>query len=579
MRKIYSLLTLFFAMLTVTGCEKFEDNDGMVEIFAESMTGSSKVLLDGPNATWMDGDAIRLNNYTHAVQRIQGHAYISNTGLNNNTTNYALYPASLEVTNWGTNTPTITFPAYYHYRTNSSGQQILELPMAAYSTDNNPLQFKHLTGALYITVTNTYTHPVTLHSVTVASRNHQLCGKRQINMDHLENISGVPPTSDNDKSVCMLFDTGYTLAQNESVRVMIPVLPVDSANMFNVIVKSHTENQPKMNQFSKWQPSDRNNSLARNELGYAPASLSSSDGTTEIDILSNNGTAYEIRTPFDFYLMTKSIDGAWLSRATYKMVADVDMTGLPVSPITNSGVSAVCTINGAGHTVSNLTINGTKIDDEVFCALFKSSGATIQNITFDNLRLVNEGVGSSTLYVGAIEAYNSTLNSSGTKTISNCTVNIGSFSDGGATGEVYFGGLIGYLQYAKLSMTNCNVTMPAINIGNATVVWWGGFVGSMGSSNANITTSTWRGNGTIELHASNRMAAGGFFGFKNGGAVNATGSVSGTISAYSNGTNRYIGSIVGQTNGISGERTVTTTEFSAMMNGTPYSVGEVGVNY
>lgn len=64
---MYSLLTLFFAILTVTGCEKQEDNDGMVEIFAESMTGSSKVLLDGPNATWMDGDSIRLNNYTHAV--------------------------------------------------------------------------------------------------------------------------------------------------------------------------------------------------------------------------------------------------------------------------------------------------------------------------------------------------------------------------------------------------------------------------------------------------------------------------------------------------------------------------------
>lgn len=383
-------------------------------------------------------------------------------------------------------------------------------------------------------------------------------------MDHLENITGVSST--NNQSVCMLFDTGYTLAQNESVRVMIPVLPVDSANRFNVIVKSHTENQPKMNQFSKWQPSGRNNSLARNELGYAPASLSSSDGTT--NILSNN----EIRTPFDFYLMTK-----WLSSATYKMVADVDMTGLPVSPITNSGV----TINGAGHTVSNLTINGTKIGDKVFCALFKSSGATIQDITFDNLMLVNEGVGSSTLYVGAIEAYNSTLNSSGTKTISNCTVNIGSFSDGGATGEVYFGGLVGYLGSAQLSMTNCKVTMPAINIGNATVVWWGGFVGSMGSSNANISTSMWRGDGTIELHASSSLAAGGFFGFKYDGSVNATGSISGTISAYSNGANRFIGSVVGKIHNINlqGERTVTTTGFSAMMNGTPYSVGEVGVNY
>lgn len=392
-------------------------------------------------------------------------------------------------------------------------------------------------------------------------------------MDHLENISGVSST--NNKSVCMLFDTGYTLAQNESVRVMIPVLPVDSANRFNVIVKFHTENQSKMNQFSNWQPLGRNNSLARNELGYAPVSLSSSAGTTEIDILSKNGTAYEIRTPFDFYLMTKSIDGAWLSRATYKMVADVDMTGLPVSPITNSDF---CTINGAGHTVSNLTINGTKIDDEVFCALFKSSGATIQNITFNNLRLVNEGVDSSTLYVGAIDASNTTT---GTKTISNCTVNIGSFSDGGATGKVYFGGLVGYLGSAQLSMTSCNVTMPAINIGNATVVWWGGFVGSMGSSNANITTSTWRGNGIIELHASSSLAAGGFFGFKSDGSVNATGSISGTISAYSNGADRFIGSVVGKIHNINlqGERTVTTTGFSAMMNGTPYSVGEVGVNY
>lgn len=573
MRKIYSLLTLFFAMLTVTGCEKLEDNNGMVEIFAESMTGSSKVLLDGPNATWMDGDSIRLNSYTHAVQRIQGHAYISNTGLNNNTTNYALYPASLEVTNWGTNTPTVTFPAYYHYRTNSSGQQILELPMAAYSTDNNPLQFKHLTGALYITVTNTYTNPVTLHSVTVTSSNHQLCGKRQINMDHLENISGVSST--NNQSVCMLFDTGYTLAQNESVRVMIPVLPVDSANRFNVIVKSHTENQSKMNQFSKWQPSGRNNSLARNELGYAPVSLSSSAGTTKIDILSNNGTAYEIRTPFDFYLMTKSIDGAWLSSATYEMVADVDMTGLPVSPITKS---AGCTINGAGHTVSNLTINGTKIGDKVFCALFKSSGATIQNITFDNLMLVNEGVGSSTLYVGAIDASNTTT---GTKTISNCTVNIGSFSDGGASGEVYFGGLVGYLESAYLSMTSCNVSMPTITIGGADIKF-GGLIGSFkgAEKTAKVTSSTWTGIGTITLNAADDVSAGGFFGYKHSGVLNATGSVSGTISAYSNGVNRYIGSIVGQViSNPTGERTVTTTGFSAMMNGTPYSVGEVGVNY
>lgn len=135
MKKTHILATLL-ALLTLAGCEKVDDGvDGMVEIFAESMSGG-KVLLDGANSTWVTGDQIRLNGTTATVTRRDDRAYISSDGLAD--VNRAVYPASLVGSSLTSNTVSIEFPRYYHYRTGDGGQQVLDLPMAAYSTGNNP---------------------------------------------------------------------------------------------------------------------------------------------------------------------------------------------------------------------------------------------------------------------------------------------------------------------------------------------------------------------------------------------------------------------------------------------------------
>lgn len=584
MRKIYSLLTLFFAMLTVTGCEKLEDNDGMVEIFAESMTGSSKVLLDGPNATWMDGDSIRLNNYTHAVQRIQGHAYISNTGLSNTTTNYALYPASLKVTNWGTNTPTVTFPAYYHYRTNSSGQQILELPMAAYSTGDNPLHFKHLTGALYVTVTNTSSSPRLLQAVTVSSDKYMLNGSRSIDLTNIDTLGPRTSTPVANRSVTLHFDDDCILPANGgSKKVMIPIPPVGGDNHFTIRVKTYQEGESRSFVTTKSQTSNSDHSLGRNILGYAPIDIVDSAETREA-ILSYDGGTYKLYSGTDFYLMTKMISGGSLNNASFDLKQDIDMSGITIEPIVNDVYGG--TINGADHCVSNLTIRGIKEgnvgNEVVFCALFKytKGNMTIKDIRFDNLNLINEDVGTAKLYVGAFEAKNEESGDV-TRTLSNCIVNIGQFEDGNATGEVYFGGLVGQFS-PELVITDCHVILSDVTIDGSSI-WFGGMVGSSVAKALTISGSSgssWRA-GSLTLNASNAYV-GGLVGAKISGRFNASNCVLGAnVNATVQGTDRYFGNLVGriiQSIAPGSDQSSNTTSISFTLNGDTITPGDFGIN-
>lgn len=289
MKKTHILATLL-ALLTLAGCEKVDDGvDGMVEIFAESMSGG-KVLLDGANSTWVSGDQIRLNGTTATVTRRDDRAYISNAALQS--TNRALYPASLEVANWGTDNPVVTLPAYYHYRTDDSGHQLLDLPMAAYSNSTTtPLQFKHLTGALYVTVKNTGATPRTLQSVTVKSNKYALNGMLRVALNTTDLVTSTEG-GESRRSVTLVFDEEVTLDNNDSVRVMIPVRPVGSDNNFTIEVKSYASGQQSSYLSSKTQPSGSDHSLARNELGYAPMDIPV--GETTVPVLTLNVNKYEI---------------------------------------------------------------------------------------------------------------------------------------------------------------------------------------------------------------------------------------------------------------------------------------------
>lgn len=576
MKKTLAILAVLALTLPFTGCEKEEDNDGMIEIFAEAMNGGTKVLLDGANATWVDGEKIRINSDEATVERRGDRAYISYASSQE--VNRALYPSSLNVTSWGGDNVTVTFPSYYHYRTDGAGHQILDLPMAARSEGSNPLQFKHLTGALYITITNTASVPLTLQSVTVTSNNYMLNGSRAINLSAIDTIGARISGSNARKSVSLLFDTGYELAASGgNVKVMIPVMPVGSDNRFTISVKSYKDGNAKSYLYSRQQSESGDHSLARNELGYAPVSIVASGATA--DVLEKSSGMYLVRTPHEFAMMLKAIDNQWFSAtAKYNILEDLDMTGIPITPILYTGFSGY--IYGNNNTISHLTINGITVGGEHFCGLFKCAnlGMTIQDITFNDLRLINQNVGSSTLYAGGLIAQN-TSSGSATLTINNCTFSIGSFDDGGATGNVYFGGIVGELSSVEARLTNCHVTMSPLSIGGANI-WFGGVIGYMGTKPLSLSQSSWEG--MLSVNASGNIYIGGFAGYKSymSAVPNITNcSVDGYVDAYSLGNNRYIGALIGGSSTEAfGSLSGTTTNFTASLNGHGVSINNYGTN-
>lgn len=562
MKKILTLTTLFAALLTLVGCEKMEDDtpDGMIEIFAESMNGGSKVILDGLDATWRSGDEIRINGSTATVERRGDRAYISDASISEGT-NRALYPASLSTVNWGTDNPTITFPAYYHYRTDSAGHQVLDLPMAAYSTGSTPLQFKHLTGALYITVKNNHSAPLKLLSISVSSNNYQLSGSREISINPLL----IEPTfgaSSDDRTISIFFDAPYVLASGSSVRVMLPILPVDANNQFTIKVKSYADGQPTAFLYSNTQPSGGDHSLARNQLGYAPVNITASGSAP---FLEQSGGRYLVRTPMEFAWMADGItSGSIANNAAIDILDDFDMSGYPITAINNPAFAG--TVDGHGHTISNLTVNSMTYSKGLYlCALFgRVATPIIKDLNINGLVLHHTGNVSNTLWVSGLVGYSEPV--TGSMTIENCRINISEISVSTTTGKIYFGGLAGATKTVNIS--NCAVTAPNTPFSlSGSYIYFGGLMGSIDNDPTNINDSKWSGSATLTSTSSTR--AGGLVGTKVGGNLIAKkNKANAVLNINASGTN-YYGSMIGYYNQGSSIVDTTSNHLSFVVNSSP----------
>lgn len=539
MKKTHILATLL-ALLTLAGCEKVDDGvDGMVEIFAESMSGG-KVLLNGANSTWVTGDQIRLNGTTATVTRRDDRAYISSDGLAD--VNRAVYPASLVGSSLTSNNVSIDFPRYYHYRTGDGGQQILDLPMAAYSTGDNPLQFKHLTGALYITITNTASVPLTLQSVTVTSSNYQLSGTRNIDISTMS-IEGSVYNSVDDKSVSLVFDENLTLSAGSNVRVMVPVLPVGSNQNFTIKVRSVGEDIANTYLYSRDQPNNGvDHSLQRNQLGYVPVSITAEESSSPLDQV--NG-AYVVRTPLEFCLMAQGITNSSIAdTATIEIMEDINMSGYTVSPIIKASFDG--TIHGNNKTISNLTIGCVSCGSGLYtCALFGYVGTpTIRNLNLDGITLDYRSVGRGSLYVGGL--IGTQTSEDGTTIIENCGIHISSVIAGSPSGAVFFGGIMADAS-KNVAISNCNVSftgLPSALTGST--VNFGGFIGSSGATKeASITSSICVGS-SVTIDPTTGARVGGMIGNKASGNFTARScEIWGNVNV-TDGDYNYYGTMIGR---------------------------------
>ena len=281
-----------------------------------------------------------------------------------------------------------------------------------------------------------------------------------------------------------------------------------------------------------------------------------SDGATVnytvVDLLGSQGST----TGTDLQGINGNLSG------NYVLGANIDASATSVwnssagfTPISNGSSNFSGTLDGLGHTISNLTINLPSTND---VGLFGATGLTG---TIRNVGLVGGSV-IGHYYVGGLVGWNY-------GTISN------SYATGAVSGSTYVGGLVGYNNGGTVSNSYATGTVSGSGGG-----------GLVGLNNGTISNSYATGmvSGTGEV--------GGLVGYNNIGTISnsyATGAVSGTGSyfgglvGYNYGTisNSYAtgavsggssGGLVGWNNG-----TISNSYWDTTTSGQATSAGGVGL--
>ncbi|MCH9023413.1 MAG: hypothetical protein IID32_11725, partial [Planctomycetes bacterium] len=221
----------------------------------------------------------------------------------------------------------------------------------------------------------------------------------------------------------------------------------------------------------------------------------------------------------------------------FKLTADLDMTGVAMTPIGNLGTPFSGTFDGGENTIGNLTVDIPS--DNV--GLFGIVDNALDPKTIYNLGLINPNIAGNNR-VGALagDLINGTI--------------AGCYADGGSVGgNLYVGGLVGS---SSGTISDCYATGPVTGTGSRI----GGLVGvNGGGSKISESYATGPVTGTGDF-------VGGLVG-RNGGTITnsyATGQVNGT---------NDIGGLVGRVSG-----TISICYATGQVNGTDDVGGLVGEN-
>lgn len=273
MKKI-SIYFIAVMLLLVAGCRKDSTIDGML-IVSESMRGDSKAMVDDLSLNWVAGESIRINGEDmNIVVNGENQAYIENVPTSS--VYRALYPATLNSSaSLDNDNVTVTIPDTYTYNANN-GKQVLEVPMAARSTNGSRLYLKHLTAAITVEITNYYGFAVLVDSVVVTSSDagtpYQISGVKNIDLADANmgiTLNSSPTVAQ--KKVKMLFGEGahaMKINQGATKKVQVPVLPVGIGNKFSISVTVHKDGDAAVTKtFTKTQGTG--GAMGRAKMAYA----------------------------------------------------------------------------------------------------------------------------------------------------------------------------------------------------------------------------------------------------------------------------------------------------------------------
>ena len=306
------------------------------------------------------------------------------------------------------------------------------------------------------------------------------------------------------------------------------------------------------------------------------------DGTAAEGIASGSGTAedpYLITTAEELAFLAKMINtSTGYNNKYYKLTRNLDLGGYNWTPIgtyttetssSESGNRAFKgTFDGAGYTISNLTINDSQSNKYLYFGLFGVVlGGKIEDLNMD---MVNIGVGGgrSDINAGAIAGFIDSKAS-----ITRCTVS-GSISVI-ASSYAHSGGLVGKAKGSS-SISDCYATVNVSGVGSGSYSYArvGGIVGACYGSLEKCVN-----NGEIKAFKSSEVGGiAGYCGF--GGTI----SHSGLENTANVTAGEYTAGIIGRLNNSTNAKsnyvlTLSEVKNSGNIVGTAYTAGVVGYLY
>ena len=252
------------------------------------------------------------------------------------------------------------------------------------------------------------------------------------------------------------------------------------------------------------------------------------DGSTAAAFAGGTGTAedpYQIANGAQLAYLASSVNsGETYEEKNFVLTANIDLNGLPWTPIANSFSDALLggsdyrvfagNFDGNGYTISHVSIGSetTPFESDVF-GLFGATEGKISNLNLDTVSICGIAKIAS---IGAVVGFAGGLVGYSGGSIENCHVT-GLTMDMSAPSNVYVaaywvGGLVGALDGTQL-INECSVSGSITEkAGKGSI---GGLIGELGKA-AKITYS--RSDVTINVKADSRGGAnvGGFIGKGNG---------------------------------------------------------------
>ena len=252
------------------------------------------------------------------------------------------------------------------------------------------------------------------------------------------------------------------------------------------------------------------------------------DGSTAAAFAGGTGTAedpYQIANGAQLAYLASSVNGGETYEDKYfVLTANIDLNGLPWTPIANSFSDALLggsdyrvfagNFDGNGYTISHVSIGSetTPFESDVF-GLFGATEGKISNLNLDTVSICGIAKIAS---IGAVVGFAGGLVGYSGGSIENCHVT-GLTMDMSAPSNIYaaaywVGGLVGALDGTQL-INECSVSGSITEkAGKGSI---GGLIGELGKA-AKITYS--RSNVTVNVKADSRGGAdvGGFIGKGNG---------------------------------------------------------------